>query len=63
MDNQVGGGTTFHVFLPRYRSVEGAAEAEDAPGVALAAQTGSSGQEREAPRDLTGKGTILLVED
>jgi hypothetical protein len=43
VDNQVGEGTTFHVFLPRYRSVEGAAEAEDAPGVALAAQTGSSG--------------------
>lgn len=46
----VGRGTTFHIYLPRYRPTEEAvAEAESV--------------EPQRAADLTGKGTVLLVED
>jgi two-component system cell cycle sensor histidine kinase/response regulator CckA len=49
VDSEIGKGTTFRIYLPRYR------------GETAAAQTGDA--ERAAPRDITGQDTILLVED
>jgi len=48
VDSHLGVGTTFTIYLPRYRQ-----EAE-----AVASQ-----EEADKPRDLTGHGTILLAED
>jgi len=50
IDSKLGAGTTFSIFLPRYAESAGAAAARR-EGV------------EEAARDLTGAGTILLVED
>jgi signal transduction histidine kinase/CheY-like chemotaxis protein len=50
IDSKLGAGTTFSIFLPRYAETAGAAAARR-EGV------------EEAARDLTGAGTILLVED
>ena len=50
VDSVVGEGTKFSIFLPRYQSSEAAGEA----AAALA---------RPAVGDLTGAGTVLLVED
>jgi len=47
VESQMGKGTTFRIYLPRYRT-ESAAPPEP---------------ERAAPRDITGEDTILLVED
>jgi two-component system cell cycle sensor histidine kinase/response regulator CckA len=49
-DSDSGRGATFRIYLPRH---EPAAEAIEPPGV----------EERETPSDLSGKGTLLLVED
>lgn len=50
----VGKGTTFRIYLPRYFETPAEAQAEaEAQAAAVAAE----------PTDLTGKGTILLVED
>ena len=67
VDSEVGKGTTFRIFLPRH--VPGTAELEDeelpeaeSPAIsgALAA---ANDVVRTAATDLTGQGTILLVED
>jgi two-component system, cell cycle sensor histidine kinase and response regulator CckA len=59
-ESEVGGGTTFRIFLPRYvPTQEDAAEAEAAKSTAAAA----SGEVAKPVADLTGHGTILLVED
>jgi two-component system cell cycle sensor histidine kinase/response regulator CckA len=50
IESKLGAGTTFSIFLPRYAESAGAAAAR------------REGME-EAARDLTGAGTILLVED
>ena len=65
-------GATFRIFLPRYvataqdLAAEAAAEREamalKAPAAANGAAAGDAGQ-RAASADLTGEGTILLVED
>jgi two-component system, cell cycle sensor histidine kinase and response regulator CckA len=49
VDSEIGKGTTFRIFLPRYRP--------DANAVPVAEP------ERAIPRDVTGQDTILLVED
>ncbi len=49
--SQMGKGTTFKIYLPRYKPASG-----EEPVSAEA-------MERKDARDLTGKGTILLVED
>jgi two-component system cell cycle sensor histidine kinase/response regulator CckA len=49
VDSEIGKGTTFRIFLPRYRTEENPAPAIE--------------PERAAPRDVTGQDTILLVED
>jgi two-component system cell cycle sensor histidine kinase/response regulator CckA len=48
VESEVGHGTSFRIFLPRFRAGETAAVQEP---------------ERAAPRDVTGQDTILLVED
>src|SRR5436305_8376633 len=53
VDSAVGEGTTFRIFLPRHLPVAG--EVTEAAPVDRAAG--------KAPADLTGHGTILLVED
>jgi two-component system cell cycle sensor histidine kinase/response regulator CckA len=54
-DSKVGEGTTFRIFLPRFVG-------EDAGEDAAPAKP-AEGPEKKAPVDLTGQGTILLVED
>ena len=54
-ESEVGRGTTFHIFLPRYVPT---AE-EVAPAAAKAAKEAA----KPVPADDTGHGTILLVED
>jgi two-component system cell cycle sensor histidine kinase/response regulator CckA len=48
VDSDLGKGTSFRIFLPRYRQEANAAPSEP---------------ERAVPRDVTGQDTILLVED
>ncbi len=52
VDSEPGQGATFKVFLPRHQA--GADEVTAAAGAA---------EEVETPQDLTGAGTVLLVED
>ena len=51
VDSEIGKGTTLRVYLPRYTQVE--SDVEEAP----------KPERREKQRDLTGRGTVLLVED
>jgi two-component system cell cycle sensor histidine kinase/response regulator CckA len=68
IDSVVGRGTTFQIFLPRHIQD---VDAQDAPSVAPAsapvATNGASATAAAAPAprtaDLTGQGTLLLVED
>jgi two-component system, cell cycle sensor histidine kinase and response regulator CckA len=64
VESGVGNGATFRIFLPRY--VPGADDVEvpqlpetSAPAIAISA----AGEMRDAATDLTGRGTVLLVED
>jgi len=50
-ESELGRGTVMRVYLPRYVEVAGEAELARAP------------VRREQPKDLTGRGTVLLVED
>jgi two-component system cell cycle sensor histidine kinase/response regulator CckA len=50
-ESELGQGTVMRVYLPRYVEVAGEAEPVRAP------------VRREPPKDLTGRGTVLLVED
>ena len=51
-ESEIGHGTVMRVYLPRYVEVAGAGRAaRREPG------------RREQPKDLTGRGTVLLVED
>ena len=58
VDSELGTGSTFRIFLPRH--VAEKEEKPDAPTVAAAA-AGTLAQVAQA--DLTGRGTVLLVED
>ena len=53
VDSQVGQGTTFRIYLPRYQMAE-----EELRAAAAACKPVES-----TPADLTGSGTVLLVED
>jgi two-component system, cell cycle sensor histidine kinase and response regulator CckA len=59
LDSEVGRGTTFRIFLPRHVASQDSSTAEATVAPALA----PSSAESRAPIDLTGHGTILLVED
>jgi len=50
VESDLGKGTAFQVYLPRYSAAEGTIDAPD-------------DVERSSPRDVTGQDTILLVED
>jgi two-component system cell cycle sensor histidine kinase/response regulator CckA len=52
-ESELGKGTVMRVYLPRYVEVAGDAEPARVPAPAR----------REQPKDLTGRGTVLLVED
>jgi len=59
VDSEAGRGTAFHIFLPRYHP-----EAEVQPDDLAANGAGKELASEPKPRaDLTGQGTILLVED
>jgi two-component system cell cycle sensor histidine kinase/response regulator CckA len=62
VDSEEGKGTSFSIFLPRHRpELETSAEPHAATG---SAKEAAGEQKVAAPRpDLTGQGTILLVED
>jgi len=49
VDSEMGAGTSFRIYLPRYHETEGEGRA--------------ASSDPEVARDLTGAGTILLVED
>ncbi|HEX2364314.1 MAG TPA: response regulator, partial [Bradyrhizobium sp.] len=63
VDSEEGKGTSFSIFLPRHRAEQEETHAE--PQAVNGAAKESAGEPRAAaPRpDLTGQGTILLVED
>jgi two-component system cell cycle sensor histidine kinase/response regulator CckA len=59
VDSEPGRGTSFHIFLPRHHAEpEAAADTHGANGAAKEAAA-----EPKPRADLTGEGTILLVED
>ncbi|MGD9846131.1 MAG: response regulator, partial [Variibacter sp.] len=59
LDSEVGKGTTFRVFLPRHVATTPVAET----GAAVAAPALVPDAQPKPSADLTGQGTILLVED
>ncbi len=59
LDSEVGKGTTFRVFLPRHVATAPVAET----GAAVAAPALVPDAQPKPSADLTGQGTILLVED
>ncbi|MES2197669.1 MAG: PAS domain-containing protein [Pseudomonadota bacterium] len=59
VDSEADKGTSFHIFLPRHH-----AEQEVQPEPAAASEAAKAPSAEAKPRtDLTGQGTILLVED
>ncbi|WP_022719729.1 cell cycle histidine kinase CckA [Rhodopseudomonas sp. B29] len=61
VDSEPGNGTTFHIFLPRHDAVIETPPEVAAPSVAANAEPAAAAAKPRA--DLTGQGTILLVED
>ena len=61
VDSEAGQGTSFRIFLPRHRpELEAAPEPQATNG---AAKEAAQPSRRSPEADLTGQGTILLVED
>jgi two-component system, cell cycle sensor histidine kinase and response regulator CckA len=67
LDSEVGKGTTFRIFLPRYIPGADDVQAPQLPETTAPALAGTIAAADEVRRtvasDLTGNGTILLVED
>ncbi|HLH93677.1 MAG TPA: response regulator [Xanthobacteraceae bacterium] len=67
LDTEVGRGATFRIFLPRYVPGVDDLQAPQLPETAVQAAAGTitaaDQMRRTAASDLTGQGTILLVED
>ncbi len=61
VDSAPGQGTTFHIFLPRFEPTPETVEAKAPIGEHTV--EGMENLEVAAPADLTGAGTILIVED
>jgi two-component system cell cycle sensor histidine kinase/response regulator CckA len=65
-DSEVSKGTTFRIFIPRYIPAADDVRAPDLPQTtspALAGALSAAEDARRVATDLTGQGTILLVED
>jgi len=62
VDSEEGKGTSFSIFLPRHQGGEAEAHA-DQHATNGAAKNGAAAEPRGPRPDLTGQGTILLVED
>jgi two-component system cell cycle sensor histidine kinase/response regulator CckA len=60
VDSEAGKGTAFHIFLPRHRPE---LEAQPEPQAAADSAAKAAAAEQKPKPDLTGQGTILLVED
>jgi two-component system cell cycle sensor histidine kinase/response regulator CckA len=60
VDSRAGEGTTFRIFLPRHQAE---LEAPSVPAAANGAAKEAAGAPKAPSTDLTGQGTILLVED
>ncbi len=60
VDSEAGKGTSFHIFLPRYRPE---LEVQPEPQAANGAAKDAAPEPPKPRADLTGEGTILLVED
>jgi two-component system cell cycle sensor histidine kinase/response regulator CckA len=66
VDSEVGKGATFRIFIPRHIPAADEAHVSHLPETAAPAIAGALSAAAEAKRaatDLTGEGTILLVED
>jgi two-component system cell cycle sensor histidine kinase/response regulator CckA len=65
VDSEVGKGTSFRIFLPRHHvEQEAQVEHHSADAAAKEAALAATGATEAKPRtDMTGQGTILLVED
>jgi two-component system cell cycle sensor histidine kinase/response regulator CckA len=65
VESEPGQGTSFHIFLPRHQAgAEPQVEASVAPAAAAPGAAKDAPAAEAKPRtDLTGQGTILLVED
>jgi two-component system, cell cycle sensor histidine kinase and response regulator CckA len=66
VDSEVGKGTVFRIFLPRYIPAADDVQAPQLPETtapAIAGAISAADEMRTAATDLTGQGTILLVED
>jgi two-component system, cell cycle sensor histidine kinase and response regulator CckA len=60
VDSEAGKGTSFHIFFPRHRPE---LEVQPEPQAANGAAKGAAAEPPKPRADLTGQGTILLVED
>jgi two-component system cell cycle sensor histidine kinase/response regulator CckA len=60
VDSEEGKGTTFRIFLPRHHQEK---EVLPDPAIAIAAAKEAAAEAKPRAADLTGQGTILLVED
>jgi two-component system cell cycle sensor histidine kinase/response regulator CckA len=60
VDSEAGKGTSFHIFLPRHRPE---LEVHPEPQAANGAAKDAAAEPPKPRADLTGQGTILLVED
>jgi two-component system cell cycle sensor histidine kinase/response regulator CckA len=66
VESEVGNGTTFRIFLPRYIPAADDVQPPQLPETtapAIAGTISAADEMRSAAIDLTGQGTILLVED
>jgi two-component system cell cycle sensor histidine kinase/response regulator CckA len=64
VDSTVGEGATFRIFLPRHIAGIGEQAASEIEAPAIAGALAAADQvKRAAAADLTGEGTVLLVED